>query len=107
MSHPNAHLFAELAEMAKTDDEAIDKVQFLSGEKRWVRWNEFRSHELFHPNMQWRFRPVTVTVEAWAVVVGNCFESLHFEQQGAYEYAKIRRSNETVRIIKLTPEDQQ
>lgn len=68
--HPNAHLFAELAERAKTKSDPYEGLQYrIHSDADWQQWNPSITNIIpFERDWQWRFRPEPVPVEAWAIL---------------------------------------
>ena len=58
-AHPNAHLLAQLAEIAKTDPEPWKRLQ-VETDVGWVNCTYYDS--LFHPKVVFRIKPATVNI---------------------------------------------
>lgn len=109
MTHPNAHLFAELAERAKTDPEVMQKIQFQVGRGVWPFWEPGLGIQLFDPDRQWRFKPEPVTVEAWAILSKRTGETvdLYVNKEVAEMHCPDSCIVWALRGNSYTPEDQQ
>ena len=57
--HPNAHILAQLAEIAKTDPEPWKRLEVQVGND-WLNCNEFTTP--LNPNVVFRLKPVTVNI---------------------------------------------
>lgn len=58
-AHPNAHILAQLAEIAKTDPEPWKRMEVRVGND-WLDCNEFTTP--LNPNVVFRIKPATVTI---------------------------------------------
>ena len=58
-AHPNAHILAQLAEIAKTDPEPWKRLQ-RQAEVDWRDCDEFTA--LLHPRFKYRIKPTTVNI---------------------------------------------
>ena len=58
-AHPNAHILAQLAEIAKTDPEPWKRLQ-VETDVGWVSCTYYDS--LFHPKVVFRIKPTTVNI---------------------------------------------
>ena len=58
-SHPNAHILAKLAEIAKTDPEPWKRLQ-VETEVGWIDCTYYDS--LLHPKVVFRIKPTTVNI---------------------------------------------
>ena len=58
-AHPNAHILAQLAEIAKTDPEPWKRMEVLVGND-WLDCNEFTTP--LNPNVVFRIKPATVNI---------------------------------------------
>ena len=58
-AHPNAHILAQLAEIAKTDPEPWSRLEVQVG-NRWLNCNKFT--RLLNPNLVFRIKPATVNI---------------------------------------------
>ena len=58
-AHPNAHILAQLAEIAKTDPEPWKRLQ-VETDVGWVNCTYYDS--LFHPKVVFRIKPATVNI---------------------------------------------
>lgn len=59
-SHPNAHILAQLAEIAKTDPEPWKRLEIKNTSGDWVSYNY---HDpLLHPKVFLRIKPATVNI---------------------------------------------
>ena len=59
-SHPNAHILAQLAEIAKTDSEPWKRLEMENTTGDWVKCGSFIA--LLHPNVIFRIKPATVNI---------------------------------------------
>ena len=60
-AHPNAHILAQLAEIAKTNPEPWRRLQRQAeGVVDWLDCNEFTA--LLHPRFKYRIKPTTVNI---------------------------------------------
>ena len=60
-AHPNAHILAQLTEIAKTDPEPWRRLQRQAeGVVDWLDCNEFTA--LLHPRFKYRIKPTTVNI---------------------------------------------
>ena len=58
-AHPNAHILAQLAEIAKTDPEPWKRMEVRAGND-WLDCNEFTTP--LNPNVVFRIKPATVNI---------------------------------------------
>ena len=58
-AHPNAHILAQLAEIAKTDPEPWKRMEVRVGND-WLDCNEFTTP--LNPNVVFRIKPATVNI---------------------------------------------
>ena len=58
-AHPNAHILAQLAEIAKTDPEPWKRLEVQVG-NGWLNCNEFTTP--LNPNVVFRIKPATVNI---------------------------------------------
>ena len=58
-AHPNAHILAQLAEIAKTDPEPWKRLEVQVGND-WLNCNEFTTP--LNPNVAFRIKPATVNI---------------------------------------------
>ena len=58
-AHPNAHILAQLAEIAKTDPEPWKRLEVQAG-NGWLNCNEFTTP--LNPNVVFRIKPATVNI---------------------------------------------
>lgn len=58
-AHPNAHILAKLAEIAKTDPEPWKRLEVQVG-NGWLNCNEFTTP--LNPNVVFRIKPSTVNI---------------------------------------------
>ena len=58
-AHPNAHILAQLAEIAKTDPEPWKRLEVQVG-NGWLNCNEFTTP--LNPNVAFRIKPATVNI---------------------------------------------
>ena len=58
-AHPNAHVLAQLAEIAKTDPEPWKRLEAQIGND-WVKCNDFTP--LLNSNAKYRIKPTTVNI---------------------------------------------
>lgn len=58
-AHPNAHILAQLAEIAKTDPEPWKRLEVQVGND-WLNCNEFTTP--LNPNVVFRIKPATVNI---------------------------------------------
>lgn len=58
-AHPNAHILAQLAEIAKTDPEPWKRLEVQVG-NGWLKCNEFTTP--LNPNVVFRIKPATVNI---------------------------------------------
>ena len=56
-AHPNAHILAQLAEIAKTDPEPWKRME-VQVDNAWLNCNEFTTP--LNPNVAFRIKPATV-----------------------------------------------
>lgn len=59
-THPNAHILAQLAEIAKTDPEPWKRLEIKNTSGDWVSYNYHDS--LLHPKVFLRIKPTTVNI---------------------------------------------
>ena len=59
-AHPNAHILAQLAEIAKTDPRPWERLEVQIGD-RWVKCGDCAP--LLLPNVVFRIKPTTVNVD--------------------------------------------
>ena len=59
-AHPNAHILAQLAEIAKTDPEPWKRLEMKNTTGDWVECGPHIA--LLHPNVTFRIKPTTVNI---------------------------------------------
>ena len=59
-AHPNAHILARLAEIAKTDPEPWKRLEMKNMTDDWVECGSYTA--LLHPNITFRIKPATVNI---------------------------------------------
>ena len=59
-SHPNAHILAQLAEIAKTNDKPWKRLETKDANGDWVACNFYAS--LLYPEAVFRIKPTTVNI---------------------------------------------
>lgn len=59
-AHPNAHILAQLAEIAKTDPEPWKRLEMKNAEGDWFSCSCYNS--LLHPEIIFRIKPATVNI---------------------------------------------
>ena len=59
-AHPNAHILAQLAEIAKTDPEPWKRLEVKNTAGDWVSYNYY--DPLLHPKVIFRIKPATVNI---------------------------------------------
>ena len=59
-SHPNAHILAQLAEIAKTNDKPWKRLETKDANGDWVECNFYVS--LLYPEAVFRIKPATVNI---------------------------------------------
>ena len=59
-SHPNAHILAQLAEIAKTDPEPWKRLEIKNAAGDWVSCTYYEA--LLHPKAIFRIKPTTVNI---------------------------------------------
>ena len=59
-AHPNAHILAQLAEIAKTDPEPWKRLEIKNTAGDWVSYNYY--DPLLHPKVIFRIKPATVNI---------------------------------------------
>lgn len=72
-AHPNAHILAQLAEIAKTDPEPWKRLEVQVG-NGWLNCNEFTTP--LNPNVAFRIKPATVNIGGVELVSGGFGASL-------------------------------
>lgn len=88
MTHPNADLFAELAERAKTKSDPFEGLQYrIDSDDSWRLWNPSITNVMpLEYGWEWQFKPESVTVEVWVVVGGNADRMATFNRDEAMAY---------------------
>lgn len=59
-AHPNAHILAQLAEIAKTNDRPWERLEMKNTAGDWVDCSA--NTPLIHPKATYRIKPATVTI---------------------------------------------
>ena len=59
-AHPNAHILAQLAEIAKTDPEPWKRLQMKGVADDWIDCNFYAN--ILHPEAVFRIKPTTVNI---------------------------------------------
>ena len=59
-AHPNAHILAQLAEIAKTDPEPWKRLQMKGVADDWIDCNFYAN--ILHPEAVFRIKPITVNI---------------------------------------------
>ena len=59
-AHPNAHILAQLAEIAKTNDKPWERLEMKNIAGDWVDCNAYIP--LIHPKAVYRIKPTTVNI---------------------------------------------
>ena len=59
-AHPNAHILAQLAEIAKTDPEPWKRLQMKGIADDWIDCNFYAN--ILHPEAVFRIKPATVNI---------------------------------------------
>lgn len=60
-AHPNAHVLAQLAEIAKTNDKPWERLEMKNIAGDWVGCDAYNA--LLHPGVVYRIKPTTVTID--------------------------------------------
>lgn len=60
IAHPNAHILAQLAEIAKTNNKPWERLEMKNMTDDWVECGSYTA--LLHPNITFRIKPTTVNI---------------------------------------------